>query len=70
MNITDAQKERIEITLNRAIKQKKINSKEDANIEINNQGSVWLSWKNENRSFRFTVFADGQIHSGFFGTKE
>lgn len=69
MNITEAQNERIEITLNRAIEQKKINRKEDANIEINNQGNVWLSWKNTNRSFRFTIFADGQIYSGFFWNK-
>lgn len=69
-SITDAQKERIEITLNRAIEQRKINSKGEANIEMNNQGNVWLSWKNKNRSFRFTIFTKGQIHCGFFGTKE
>lgn len=63
-NITLEQKERIEKTLDRAIEQKKIENK-----SVNKQKNVWLSWKNKYRSFRFTIFQDGTIHSGFFGTE-
>lgn len=68
-NITLEQKERIEKTLDRAIEQKKIENKSDAIIKVNKQKNVWLSWKNKYRSFRFTIFQDGTIHSGFFGTE-
>lgn len=68
-NITLEQKERIEKTLDCAIEQKKIENKSDAIIKVNKQKNVWLSWKNKYRSFRFTIFQDGTIHSGFFGTE-
>ena len=68
-NITEAQKERIEKTLQCAIEQGKLENKADANIRINKHGNVWLSWKNSRRNFRFTIFTDGNIHSGFLGTE-
>lgn len=68
-NITEKQKERIEKTLNRAIEQGKIENKSDAIIKVNRQKNVWLSWKNKNRSFRFTIFEGGEIYCGFFGTE-
>lgn len=68
-NITEKQKERIEKTLNRAIEQGKIESKSDATIKVNKQKNVWLSWKNKNRNFRFTIFEGGEIRCGFFGTE-
>ena len=68
-NITEAQKERIEKTLQRAIEQGKLENKADASIRINKHGNVWISWKNTKRSFRFTVFQDGQMHSGLLGTE-
>lgn len=67
-NITEAQKERIEKTLQRAIEQGKLENKSDASIKINKHGNVWISWKNT-RSFRFTIFEDGSMHSGFLGTE-
>ena len=66
-NITEAQKECIEKTLNKAIDQKKLINKADADIKINQHGNVWLSWKNSKRSFKFTIFSDGNICSGFLG---
>lgn len=68
-NITEKQKERIEKTLDCAIKQGKIENKSDVTIKVNNQKNVWLSWKNKYRSFRFTIFENGEIHNGFLGTK-
>ena len=68
-NITEAQKERIEKTLQRAIEQGKLGNKADASIKMNKHGNVWISWKNTKRSFRFTIFHDGQIHSGLLGTE-
>jgi len=68
-NITEAQKERIEKTIQRAIEQDKLENKEDAVIRLNKHGNVWLSWKNAKRNFRFTIFKDGAIHSGFLGTE-
>ena len=66
-NITVAQKKCIEKTLNKAIDQGKIHNKADADIRINQHGNVWISWKNPNRSFKFTIFSDGNICSGFLG---
>ena len=66
-NITAAQKERIEKTLNRAIEQGKILNKADADIKINQYGNVWLFWKNPKRSYKFTIFSDGNICSGLLG---
>ena len=68
-NITEAQKERIEKTLERAVDQGKLENKEDAKIRVNKYWNVWLEWKNSKRSFRFTIFQDGQIHSGLLGTE-
>ena len=68
-NITEAQKERIEKTLNKAVEQGKLENKADASIRINKHGNVWISWKNARRSFRFTIFADGSMQSGFLGTE-
>ena len=68
-NITKAQNERIEKTLERAINQGKLENKADAKIRVNKYGNVWLEWKNSKRSFRFTIFHDGQIHSGLLGTE-
>ena len=68
-NITEAQKERIEKTLERAINQDKLENKADAKIRVNKHGNVWLEWKNPKRSFRFTIFQDGQMHSGLLGTE-
>ena len=68
-NITEAQKERIEKTLQRAIEQGKLENKADVSIRINKHGNIWIEWKNTKRSFRFTVFQDGQIYSGLFGTE-
>ncbi len=68
-NITEAQKERIEKTIQRAIEQGKMENKADAVIKVNKHGNVWLSWKNTRRSFCFTIFKDGTIHSGFFGVE-
>ena len=68
-NITEAQKERIEKTLERAINQGKLLDKADAKIRINKHGNVWIEWKSVKRSFRFTVFQDGQMHSGLLGTE-
>ena len=68
-NITEAQKNRIDITLERAINQGKLLDKADAKIRINKHGNVWIEWKNTKRSFRFTVFQDGQMHSGLLGTE-
>ena len=68
-NITKAQNERIEKTLERAINQGKLENKADVKIRINKYGNVWLEWKNSKRSFRFTIFQDGQIHSGLLGTE-
>lgn len=67
-NITEAQKNRIEKTLQRAIEQGKLENKADVSIRVNKHGNVWLSWKNSKRSFHFTIFADGGMHSGFLGT--
>ena len=49
--------------------QGKLLDKADAKIRINKHGNVWISWKNTRRSFRFTVFQDGQMHSGLLGTE-
>ena len=68
-NITKAQNERIEKTLERAINKGKLENKADAKIRVNKYGNVWLEWKNSKRSFRFTIFQDGQIHSGLLGTE-
>ncbi len=68
-NITEAQKERIEKTIQRAIEQAKMENKADAVIKVNKHGNVWLSWKNTRRSFCFTIFKDGTTHSGFFGVE-
>lgn len=68
-NITTEQKERIEKTLDRAIEQEKIENKSEAIIKVNKQKNVWLSWRNKYRSFRFTIFEDGTIHSRFLGTE-
>lgn len=68
-NITEKQKERIEKTLDRAFEQGIIKDKSNAIINVNKQKNVWLSWKNRYRSFQFTIFKGGEIHSGFFGTK-
>ncbi len=68
-NITEAQKERIEKTIQRAIEQGKIENRADAVIKVNKHGNVWLSWENTRRSFRFTIFEDGSMHSGFLGTE-
>ena len=68
-NITKAQKKRIDITLERAINQGKLLDKSDAKVRINKHGNVWIEWKNTKGSFCFTVFQDGQIHSGLFGTE-
>ena len=66
-NITEAQKDRIEKTLNKAIEQGKLENKSHADIRINQHGNVWLSWKNPKRSFKFTIFTDGNMCSGLFG---
>ncbi len=68
-NITESQKERIEKTIQRAIEQCKMENKADAVIKVNKHGNVWLSWKNTRRSFCFTIFKDGTVHSGFFGVE-
>ena len=68
-NITEAQKERIEKTLQRAIEQGKLENKADVSIRINKHGNVWIEWKSTKRSFRFTVFQDGQMHSGLLETE-
>lgn len=68
-NITEAQKERIEKTLERAVDQGKLGNKADAKIRVNKHGNVWLEWKNSKRSFLFTIFRDGQMHSGLLGTE-
>lgn len=68
-NISEAQKERINITLQRALDKGKLGNKEDAKIRINKYGNVWLEWKNSKRSFRFTIFQDGKMHSGLLGTE-
>ena len=33
------------------------------------ENNIWIEWKNTKRSFRFTVFQDGQMHSGLLGTE-
>ena len=48
-NITKAQNERIEKTLERAINQGKLENKADAKIRVNKYGNVWLEWKNSKR---------------------
>jgi len=68
-NITEAQKEHAEKIIQRAIEQGKLENREDTVIRVNKYGNVWLSWKNTKRSFRFTIFKDGTIHSGFLGTE-
>lgn len=68
-NITVEQNERIENTLQRAVDQGKLENKADAKIRVNKHGNVWLEWKNSKRSFRFTIFQDGQMHSGLLGTE-
>lgn len=68
-NITEAQQKRIDITLQRAVDQGKLGNKSDAKIRVNKFGNVWLEWKNSKRSFRFTIFQDGQMHSGLLGTE-
>lgn len=68
-NITEAQNERIEKTLQRAVDQGKLENKSDTKIRVNKYGNVWLEWKNSKRSFRFTIFQDGQMHSGLLGTE-
>jgi len=68
-NITEAQKKRIEKTLQCAIDKGKLENKSDAKIRVNKFGNVWLEWKNSKRSFRFTIFQNGQIHSGLLGTE-
>lgn len=66
-NITEVQKERIEKTLQRAVDKVKLGNKSDAKIRVNKHGNVWLEWKNSKRSFCFTIFKDGQMHSGLLG---
>lgn len=66
--MTIEQQERINTTLNRAIEQNKINNKSDASITENKDGLVLLNWENTRRNFCFTVFQEGSIHSGKFGS--
>lgn len=61
--------EQIEKLVQRAIEQGKLKNKADITIRINKQRNVWMSWKNTRRSFRFTIFIDGTMHSGFLETK-
>ncbi len=68
-NITEIQKKCIEKTLQRAIEQDKLENKKDATIRVNKYGNIWLSWENTKRSFRFTIFKDGAIHSGYLGVE-
>jgi hypothetical protein len=65
--MTVEQTNRINITLDRAIEQNKIDNKTDAVITENKDGLALLNWKNSRRSFCFTIFQDGSIHSGKFG---
>jgi hypothetical protein len=65
--MTVEQQERINITLNRAIEQSKINNKSDASITENKDGLILLNWKNSRRSFCFTIFQEGSICSGKIG---